>query len=835
MNAVPARRHFLGFRERLYALVVLSVITLSLFAVVSIYNVHDGSQQLSAVYERRVEPALALHEMEEAIKDVRFRLAGYLLDQMPAVGNLNHLEEARGAIGDNWLRFREATAGNAFDERERELIAQIERNLGNVEIMFAKLAKGYQNDDREALTAILEDEWPFAIHAALLKPITHIAVMQQAAVGTTYEASVGRGQHQIAFQISVLTVVLVVLTAFAGRLVTSLTRRLDKAAEIANKVAAGDWSGAIEDKTPDEVGQLLRSIDHMRHQVHSRELRLETVLNNAAEGIITFDHWGTIERFNQAAERLFGWSEREVIGTSIGLLITAEARERRKGYLEHFLRNEIHRLLGHEGEVTGRHKDGTLFPMSVKISSMTLEGKELYVALVADVSERKAMVERLKSMAEHDGLTGLYNRSYFQDEVARVVERVKRTGETNCALLYIDLDNFKYVNDTLGHAAGDRLLVEVSRMLKRRVRKSDLIARFGGDEFCVLLYDTRSDTAATVAESFRKTMADYAFAAGNQRVDVGCSIGVAMIDGRVDSPAMVLSRADLACHLAKRQGRNTVHVFTESDIEKVNSMSLDMGWSARIKAAIEGGKFALACQPILDTRTRDVVCYEVLVRMRGDNDEIIMPSGFLPAAERFGLSAQIDRWVIVNAIETLARQHKTDPRMRYSINLSAQTIASPQICDVIRAKLTETGLDPAALTFEITETMAISDLKAASELLLELRTLGCKTALDDFGVGMSSFSYLRELPVDYVKIDGRFVRGLAMNEVDQAMVKAMNDIAHALGKQTVAECVEDEDTVLCLADIGVDFGQGYHLGRPNLTVPCADIAQNAGAGASCAS
>lgn len=831
MNVAPAHWHFLGFRGRLYALVVLSVITLSLFAVLSIYNVHDGSRQLSEVYEHRVEPAVALHEMEEAIKVVQFRLAGYLLDQLPAVGNLNHLEEARGAITDNWLRFREATAANAFDSRERELIAQIERNLGNVDTVFAKLAKGYQNDDKHALTVILEDEWPFAIHAALLKPISRMVVLQQAAVGTTYDASVERGRQQVAFQISILAAVLLVLAAFAGRLVTSLTRRLDKAAEIANRVAASDWSGAIEDTAPDEVGQLLRTIDHMRHQVHSRELRLETVLNNTAEGIITFDHWGTIERFNQAAERLFGWDEREVAGTSVGLLITAEARERRKGYLEHFLRNEIHRLLGHEGEVTGRHKDGTLFPMSIKISNMTLEGKELYIALVADVSERKAMVERLKRMAEHDGLTGLYNRSYFQDEVTRVVERAKRTGETNCALLYIDLDNFKYINDTLGHAAGDRLLVEVSGMLKRRARKSDLIARFGGDEFCVLLYDTKVDLAGKVAESFRKTLAEYAFVAGTQRVDIGCSIGVAMIDDKMESPATVLSRADLACHLAKRRGRNLVHVFTESDLEKVNSMSLDMGWSARIKAAIEGGKFALACQPILDTRKRDVVAYEVLVRMLGDNNEIIMPSGFLPAAERFGLAAQIDRWVIVNAIETLARVRQGDPRTRFSVNLSAQTIATPEICDVIRARLAETGLDPAALTFEITETMAISDLKAASELLLELRRLGCKTALDDFGVGMSSFSYLRELPVDYVKIDGRFVRSLATNEVDQAMVKAMNDIAHAMGKQTVAECVEDEDTVLCLADLGVDFSQGYHLGRPCIAPPCVDVAGHSAAGA----
>lgn len=817
MKLFPVVRRHLGFRGRLYGLVALSVFGLSLFAVVSIYNVQDGSQELARVYERRVEPAQALHQMEEALKDVRFRLAGYLLDQLPAVGNLNHLEEARGSVIDNWLRYKEASARKTVDDREQAFIAQVDKNLGNIDAVFSKLAQGYQNDDRIILTEILEDEWPFAIHVALLKPISHMAVAQQAAVGATYEQSVERGRQQIAWQVSILTVGIIILTVLAGRLVTSLMRRLDRAAELANKVATGDWSSSIGDNLHDEVGQLLGALDHMRDQVRSREQRIETILDNTAEGIITFDQWGLIESFNQAAERLFGWEEKEMIGASIGEVVTTEERDRRKGYLEHFLRTEIQRLVGHEGEVVGRHKDGTLFPMAVKISTMELEGKELYVALVADISERKAMVDRLKNMAEHDGLTGLYNRSYFQDEVTRVVERARRTRDANCALLYIDLDNFKYVNDTLGHAAGDRLLVEVSRMLKGRARKSDLIARFGGDEFCVLLYDTSVDLAAKVAESFRETLADYSFVTDNQRVDVGCSIGVAMIDDKIDSVATVFSHADLACHLAKRSGRNLVHVFDENDIEKVNTMSLDMGWSARIKTAIEQDRFVLACQPILETRTREVKAYEVLVRMLGENDEIIMPAGFLPAAERFGLSARIDEWVITHAIELLADQRLQNPTMRYSLNLSAQTIATPQICSVIRAKLKDTALDPSALTFEITETMAISDLKAASEMLRELRDLGCQTALDDFGVGMSSFSYLRELPVDYVKIDGRFVRNLANSEVDQAMVRAMNDIAHALGKSTVAECVENEETALCLADLGVDQSQGYHLGRPCIT------------------
>lgn len=237
-----------------------------------------------------------------------------------------------------------------------------------------------------------------------------------------------------------------------------------------------------------EIGDLVAAFDEMRRQVHSRQQRLETILDHAAEGIITFDANGRIERFNKAAERLFGHAEDEIVGRDIGVLIVPP--ERRRGYVEHFMRTEIQRLIGHEGELTGRHKDGSTFAMALKISRMQIDGQTLYTGLVADISERKAMVEHLKSMAEHDGLTGLYNRTYFQQELERVVERARRTGSASCAILYLDLDNFKFVNDTLGHAAGDRLLIEVAGILHKRARKSDLIARFGGDEFTVLLYDT---------------------------------------------------------------------------------------------------------------------------------------------------------------------------------------------------------------------------------------------------------------------------------------------------------------------------------------------------------
>jgi diguanylate cyclase (GGDEF)-like protein/PAS domain S-box-containing protein len=566
----------------------------------------------------------------------------------------------------------------------------------------------------------------------------------------------------------------------------------------------------------------------MLEQLNAREQRLHTILNNTAEGIITFDERGGIEGFNQSAEKLFGWVEDEVIGTSIAQLISPEARENRDGYIEHFMRAEIQRLIGHEGEVAGRHKDGSSFPMAIKISGMQLENRQMYIAMVSNISERKALMENLRVLAEHDGLTGLYNRTYFHGELERVVERVRRSEAANCALLYIDLDHFKYVNDTLGHAAGDKLLIEVANILKRRARKSDLVARLGGDEFTLLMYDIKPDLLGRIADSFRQQLADHSFNFEGHPVTIGCSIGVAMIEPTIKSHAEVMSHADLACHIAKRTGRNQIHIFASEDTKDVTSMSLDMGWSRRIHEAIENNRFALACQPIVSTRTRETLVYEVLIRMLDDNGGLVMPGGFLPTAERFGLSLDIDRWVITHAIETLAEQRRTLPDLCYTINLSAQTLNTPAICDLIQNKLHATGIDPAALIFEVTETVAITDLTAAATLLGRLRALGCRTALDDFGSGMSSFAYLKELPVDIVKIDGRFVKHIATNAVDQAMVRAMNDIAHALGKETIAEFVEDEAAFQVLIELGVDYGQGYHLGRPDLVPPCSAITANAG-------
>jgi diguanylate cyclase (GGDEF)-like protein/PAS domain S-box-containing protein len=592
--------------------------------------------------------------------------------------------------------------------------------------------------------------------------------------------------------------------------------------------ARGQHSWRAQPTNTAETRDLIEAFDHMRAQVHSRQQRLQSILDNAAEGIITFDAQGVIEGYNLAAQRLFGWSEREMTGQHVSQLVVRDPAAGGESYLARFQDGALDGLVGQEGEVSGRRQGGDRFPMAIKISALQLDGRRLYTALVADISERKAMVEHLRDLAEHDDLTGLHNRSFFLHELDRVVERARRSHQ-HCTLLYIDLDNFKYVNDTLGHLAGDRLLIEVSQLLRKRTRRGDLLARLGGDEFTMLLYDTRMDEARGIAESFRRALTDYRFRHGGEQVDMGCSIGAAMIAGESRSAQEILSRADFACHLAKRGGRNRVHVFDAGDEANVAALSLDMGWTRRIKDAIEQDHFVLAGQPIVATRTPDATSYEVLIRLRDERGGLIMPSGFLPSAERFGLSADIDRWVIVHAIRMLAAHRAQRPDLRYSVNLSAQTLSQPGVCDLIIDELHRTGLDPAALTFEVTETTAIADMASAEGFLGRLKEIGCRTALDDFGSGMSSFAYLRELPVDCVKIDGRFVKNMAANPMDQAMVRAMNDIAHALGKTTIAEFVETAECFRLLGDYGVDYAQGFHLGRPEV-IPAVPEERVASAG-----
>ena len=566
----------------------------------------------------------------------------------------------------------------------------------------------------------------------------------------------------------------------------------------------------------EETRTLISAFSRMQKHVESRQKRLESILDNAGEGIITLNDERRIESFNNAAQILFGYQADEVIGSDIQVLLSGATGDENVQFVRRIYgADPLKGAMRFNTVVSAKRKMGDVFPLSVNLSELRVDDRRLFVAIVEDISERQAMLMHLKHLAEHDSLTGLYNRQYFMDELERVVGRsVRKRGSIQHALLYIDLDNFKFVNDTLGHLAGDKVLVEVTQMLQKRLRKSDLLARLGGDEFAVLLYDVDLPQADQAAEFYRLQLADYIFRYETKAIDVGCTIGVAMFTPDISNKEDLLARADIACHIAKRAGRNAVHVYQSDDKENMTSMHADMGWARRIKQAIENDRFVLASQPIASTDTLIVSSYEVLLRMRGDSDEFVMPAGFLPSAERFGLMLDIDRWVIDHAISSLAALRYSTPLLRYSVNLSAKAVCDSGILDFIKELLVRYRVEPSAVTFEITENVAIGNMSLAAQFMEQLRALGCLTALDDFGVGYSSFAYLKDLPVDYVKIDGSFVKNIETNALHRAMVKSMNEVAHAVGKKTVAEFVENERSLVMLREIGVDYVQGYYIGKP---------------------
>ena len=574
-----------------------------------------------------------------------------------------------------------------------------------------------------------------------------------------------------------------------------------------------------------ETDVMVEAFRNMREQVRSRQTRLESILNNAGEGIITIDDDGVIETFNTAAQRLFGYSAEEAIGKQVQDIIRLTEHRIHGDFLEFCHSPYTHSHIN-DTVVSAMHKDGTVFTMSLNVSDMVIEDRHLFIALVEDISERVALMDNLRTMAEHDALTGLFNREYFMIELDRVIESIKRGMHGKYALLYIDLDNFKFVNDTLGHMAGDQVLVEVTEMLSKRHRKSDVLARLGGDEFAILINSTSLEQVVAAAESHRKLLADYQFKYEGKIVNIGCSIGITLFGDEPQIREDILVQADIACHIAKRGGRNRVHVYKADDKQNMATMSEDMGWASRIKHAIEQNLFLIACQPIVDTKTMEVCRHEVLIRMQGEDGNIILPAGFLPSAERFGLMHGIDRWIVENAIKILGERLQYDRKTHFAINLSAKSLDDPNMFETITEALGKYNVEPRAVTFEITENVAISNLTTAIEFLRQLRRLGCKTALDDFGVGYSSFAYLKDLPVDYVKIDGSFVRNIHRDMLQFTLVRSMNDIAHALGKMTIAEYVDSEDTMTHLRDIGVDFVQGYHVGKPEIISTATKVMEN---------
>jgi diguanylate cyclase (GGDEF)-like protein/PAS domain S-box-containing protein len=549
--------------------------------------------------------------------------------------------------------------------------------------------------------------------------------------------------------------------------------------------------------------------------------RAEVTLHSIGDAVITTDNQGRIDYLNPIAEQLTGWSTEEARGRSLPevfVIMNEHTRLRALDPVSRCLREgQIVALANHTVLINRQGREIAIEDSAAPIRQH--DGSIIGVVMVFhDVSQSRAMAEQLTWQATHDTLTGLINRREFEKRLAQALAEAKTDGREH-VLLYLDLDQFKIVNDTCGHVAGDELLKQLALLLQSKLREGDVLARLGGDELGVLLSYCPAEQAGRVAENLRQTVKDFRFNWEGKSFDIGVSIGMVVIDAECFSVGELLSAADMACYAAKDGGRNRIHVYRREDIELAQRHG-EMQWVNRLTRAIEEDRLVLYRQRILAIAepSGDEEHYEVLIRLRGENDEIIPPGAFIPAAERYGLMLAVDRWVIRTLFAAMAQQARRacteSSDCSYAVNLSGTSLSDEALQDYVREQLLHYNIAPRRIWFEITETAAIANLPKATRFIKEMKALGCRFSLDDFGSGVSSFAYLKNLAVDNLKIDGSFVKDIVDDPIDYAMVQSINQIGHVMGLRTTAEFVENDAILSRLREIGVDYAQGYGVHRP---------------------
>jgi diguanylate cyclase (GGDEF)-like protein/PAS domain S-box-containing protein len=579
-----------------------------------------------------------------------------------------------------------------------------------------------------------------------------------------------------------------------------------------------------------ETGQVRRlvgvELDITERKTYEEELfrekeRAQITLQSIGDGVVTTDENSVVDYLNPIAEDLTGWSLEDAQGKKVEEIFRSFHEETCEP-LENPLAMAIKRcrliktvrptlLIRRDGNEL--YIESTAAP--IRDGSGDVSGG---VLVFHDVSESRELNRKLSYHASHDILTGLVNRREFENKLERAV-KAAQNRETSYALCYLDLDQFKIVNDTCGHSAGDALLGQLGALLKSRIRWRDTVARLGGDEFGVLLESCSLDEAIKTAEELRETVKEFRFVWEDRTFRLGVSIGIVPISAENHDVAALLSAADSACAAAKEAGRNRIHCYQENDIDLMRRRK-EMQWAARINNALEENRFELFRQTIMPLQ--DNVSgshYEILLRMRDENGHIVTPDLFIAAAERFGITPAIDRWVIENTFRWLVSEADERERLAMcSINLSGLSIGDDKFLPFVTEQLQTSGLDAEKICFEITETAAIASYSQANRFIQALKEFGCRFALDDFGTGLSSFGYLKHFPVDYLKIDGSFVKEILHDPIDREMVRSINEIGHLTGKQTIAEFAENEDIIAMLKGMGVDFAQGYGVSEPQRVV-----------------
>jgi len=577
----------------------------------------------------------------------------------------------------------------------------------------------------------------------------------------------------------------------------------------------------LQQKLQKQNLRLLREIEErqrLEESLFAEKELAQVTLQSIGDAVITTDAQGRVTYFNPIAERLTGWKTQEVQGvpfSTVFLIVDQVTREPVENPINKALLEEEIVVLANNTILIA--DDGTEYPIADSAAPIRDRKGQIIGAVIVfhDVTESRSLTRQLSWEASHDALTGLINRRRFEEYLVEAIASVKESNHQH-ALCYLDLDQFKVVNDTVGHIAGDELLRQITGLIQQGVRANDTLARLGGDEFGLLLTQCPLSQATQIAENLKDLVHQFRFIWNGNTFIVGVSIGVVAIDHTTQNLMELLGAADAACYAAKARGRNCVHIYRLDDGELIKQRG-ERQLVSKISRALETNSFSLYYQKIVSITSKPLVeHYEILLRMVDEDGKIVSPNEFIPAAERYGLITEIDCWVIKTFFSNYHKLPEKNVLSQglYTINLSGASISNNQFLRLLIEQFSRYQVPPQAIGFEITETAAIANFEQARYFMSELKKIGCCFALDDFGSGLSSFAYLINLPVDYLKIDGAFVKNISHNLISQALVEGFNRIAHAMNLETIAEFVEDDTILEKLREIGVDYAQGYGIARP---------------------
>ena len=565
-----------------------------------------------------------------------------------------------------------------------------------------------------------------------------------------------------------------------------------------------------------------QQLDNSRQQrrdaeakIHQQKELAEVTLDSIGEAVITTDREQNITYMNPIACQLTGWDADTALNLpleEVVIIVSESNHSEINSSVFECLNKKC--LIEYSEPMLLLSNNSNEYSIETSASPLKNHDGEIIGAVLVFINTThiRNLSRKMEFQASHDSLTELINRREFERQLEKAINLTQENNLQH-ALCYMDLDQFKIVNDTCGHIAGDQLLCELSKLMPHSIRSSDCLARLGGDEFGVIMFDCSIDDAKTIADNLRTSVKDFTFTYDNKIFGIGVSIGLVPITKDNGSLQDIMKRADASCYIAKDLGRNRIHIYAEDDAE-ITKRSGEMQWLTRIQDALKNNHFRLVIQKVTSIKNEHLPHYEVLLRMNGKDGVVISPLAFLPAAERYNMMPVIDRWVISTAFRNISHERCNNRKRIYNINLSGQTLRDNSIVKFIHDQFNIYNIPAEMICFEITETAVISNLGIAIDLVNKIKAMGCMFALDDFGSGLSSFSYLKNIPVDFIKIDGEFIQNIASDSMDKAIVSAINSIVHEMGLKTVAEYVENENILGLLDNLNIDYAQGYVIEKP---------------------